>query len=189
MKLKNYLKESLVMNKTLILEKIKKHIQDFEDADNPDNPDDAKDELREACTLGEKYDIDYPKMYKIKKLFCGLFGSFNDKLEITVPTSFYASLIYTSEHYFEYNENNEAVTINCIPSTYKDKLYQHPFIIQLTNEGDNMEEKLIKLWETPSEKCTQDDYRMKCGNLLFITELINHTLLNCHAHKVTLITK
>lgn len=129
------------------------------------------------------------KHNRIKKLLKGLISSRNDKLEIIVPISFYASLMYTSEYHFEYNENDEIVIINFTPSTYKDTLYQYPFIIQLTNDDDNMEEKLINLWETPSEKCTQDDYKMKCGNLLFIAELINHILLNCNSHEVTLITK
>lgn len=129
------------------------------------------------------------KYSNIKKLLRGLISYRNDKLEIIVPTSFYASLIYTSEYYFEYNENNEVVIINCTPSTDRDKLYQHPFIIQLTNEGDNMEEKLIKLWENPSDERTPEQYHMQCNNLTFVAELINHILLNCYAHEVTLITK
>lgn len=119
----------------------------------------------------------------------GLISYQNDKLEITIPSSFYASLIYTSEYYFEYNENDEVVIINCTPSTDRDKLYKHPFIIQLTDEGSDMAEKLTKIWETPSEERTPECYKMKCDNLVFVAELINHILLNCHAHEVTLITK
>lgn len=175
------------MNKTLILEKIKKHIQDYNDADNPY---DAEDALREAYTLGEKYDIDYPKMYKIKKLFCGLFGSFNAKLEIIVPTSFYMrSRLRSSNYWFEYHGNNELVIINCIPSNDRDKQYHHPFIIQLTNECNNVEEKLTKIWETPFSERTPEYYKMKCNDLLLVAKLINYAFLSCDACESTLTTK
>lgn len=129
------------------------------------------------------------KQNKIRKLMLGLISSHNDKLEITIPRSFYVLARYDPSYYFEYNENDEVVIINCIPSTSRDKLYQYPFIIQLSNDGDDMEAKLIQLWETPSEECQPDYYKMKCGNLLFIAELINYILLNCNAHEITLITK
>lgn len=126
----------------------------------------------------------------IKRLFCGLFGSFNAKLEIIVPTSFYMhTRLKDSSYWFENHGNNQSVVITCIPSNDKDKLYHHPFIILLTNEGNDLETKLTKIWNTEFDELKKDDYTMKCNDLFIVAKLVNYAFLSCDACEVTLITK
>ena len=130
------------------------------------------------------------KQNSVKKLFVGLLGSFNAKLEITIPISFYTRTRLKSSYYwFEYHGNEEVVTINCIPSSDRDREITYPFIIQLTNECNNIEETLKRIWSIPFYELTPDDCKMKCNDLFFVAKLINHAIIACDACEVTLITR